>query len=454
MSIPIYVAIFNLNLDTVIVAFNDVINLIYTKYPNSQLYIEQYYFYNTMLNITTDIDNFLKKYPNGRRVIITSTTNSLILISNYLKTLELNIPIFSSYATSPIIKTLPNVLTYAPYDIFSTMSVFMIHKDYEMKQIKIICNTINSIATNSYIKQVKIQANLLGIELSIDVFEIGKSDYGIKPNTTILLIVFDSILNTYINQDFLDKIPNSCCIAMNDSNINVNDIFGNIPAFVILPYPLDYTSTTLLVYNSLTNKNAYPYYVFGFFDILYTLNFFTNINQELTITNYINSNPFINMPPAWIASQSTLDPTINGIAYGLFMCVFTKNSIVNNDEQIFNKFNIGGTNILPDSKSVFKTLGIVPYFQPKTFYGDENYYKFYDNLGKLVLTRFGSNITIDPENNSIKFNTAQVQENKFIIRFNSEGYFSYLEKIYNVFNNKSIVNLTMGKTPILKYLNK
>jgi hypothetical protein len=39
-------------------------------------------------------------------------------------------------------------------------------------------------------------------------------------------------------------------------------------------------------------------------------------------------------------------------------------------------------------------------------------------------------------------------------RFRFEQYFSYLEKIYSVFNNKSIVNLTMGKTPILKYLNK
>jgi hypothetical protein len=446
----IYAATFITERPEIVLAYNDVIKMIYTEYPKSQLFLEIYYIKETEPEqIIIYLKEFLDKYSTERKAIIALETVFVLILYNYIKNVQLNIPIFSTYATSPIIKTLTNVLTYAPSDKYSVMSLFMKYIDYEMENIKILFNTTTSSTfVKTYVNEVKTQADYLGISVETEPVQIGKAFYGIKPKTMIIIILATSILNNLVTQEFINNIPDSCFIALTDANVNIGDIFKRIPAFVMSPYPIDYTETTSLVYNNLTDKKNYPYHVFCFYDLLYSLNFYTNISFELNTTNFIQINPFqAGVSPAFIAAQSNFNLVDNGYSFGVYQSIFTNNILVGNDEQLFTKYNKGGTLSLPNSVSIFKTLGIVPFFNVNIFYENNNYYKIYDQCGNLILTRFGSNITNFPIKQNSKINISQQVDNKFYCAYNSEGYFSFLSKTINPFEDESIVNLTMGKTP-------
>jgi hypothetical protein len=77
---------------------------------------------------------------SGNIATISPNTAVIKVISEYLYSNYplLDIPCFSSGATSTLVKTLPNTLTYAPFDQYSVMSNFMIYKEYQMKHLKIL----------------------------------------------------------------------------------------------------------------------------------------------------------------------------------------------------------------------------------------------------------------------------------------------------------------------------
>ncbi len=451
---PIYVALILQNLPLIIQGTNDVISLINRQFPNNFVTIKEYITNGTPLEIINIIDDFISLYPEGNRVTVSLTTSTIKIVSEYIESIGLSIPSISFGATSPLIRTFKNVLTYAPIDKYSAMSQFLIYKDYQMEQIKILYqpNTTNDLFFTSYIDQIKIQAELLNILYNIELFESGKDNYNILPKSLIIILAeTSSLTNDYITNEFLKNIPPLCYISLTDYNEEIGDIFGEIPSFVLSPYPIDYTSTSVLVYNNLTNKSTNFYTVYTLYDIFYSLIFFTETNLPLTLNNFLRINPFQSgFYPAFIASQSNLNIDINGSEFGLYMGVFTKNSIIQNDNIIFNKYNQGGTLSLPDSNSVFKIVGIVSFFNVNIFYGDEDYYKIYDGCGNLIITRFTSNITNYPLEKNTLINIGQRCNNKFYCKYSQNKYFSYLESVSDVFNNNSVVNLTMGKTPFFK----
>ncbi len=451
---PIYVAlVLEKFYPLTTLGINDVINLINKQFPNNLVTIKQYEIISTPEELKFVIDDFILAYPLGNRVTISFSSSNLKFISEYINNLGLNIPSFSMSGTSPLIKTFSNVLTYAPIDIYSVMSQFLIYKDYQMEQIKILYqqNSNNKIFFETYLEQIKIQAELLSVKYDIEFLEIGKNFYNILPKSMILILAQTPFLNDFVNKEFIDLIPPKCYITLTDATVNITDIFGNIPTIVLSPYPIDYTETSALVYNSLTNKKSNSYSLYTFYDILYSLVFFTNTNLTLTIENYLSVNPFQSgVSPAFIAAQSNFNPKFNGYDYGVYQAVFTKNSLVQNNNELFEKYNIGGTLSLPDSNSIFKTLGIVPFFNFNIFYGDDDYYKIYDECGNLIVTRFASNITDFPIKQNSKVNISQHVENKFYCKYTTDGYFSYLEKVINVFGSNPQVNLTMGKQPVNK----
>ncbi len=451
---PIYVALILKNQPLIIQGTNDVISLINKQFPNNFVTIKEYITNGTPAELTTIINDFIALYPDGNRVTVSVTTSILKFLSEYIDNLGLNIPSISFSATSPLVRTFKNVLTYAPIDKYSVMSEFLIYKDYQMEQIKILYepNTTNDIFFITYIEQIKIQAELLNIKFNVELLEPGKNLYNILPKSLIIILAeTSSLTNIFITQEFLNNIPPLSYISLTDTNREIGDIFGNIPAFVLSPYPIDYTSTSTLVYHNLTNKSTNFYTVYTLYDILYSLVFFTGTNLILTLENYLRVNPFQSgVFPAFIAAQSNLDIKINGSEFGLYMSIFTKNSLVLNDNLNFIKYNEGGTLSLPDSNSVFKITGIVSFFNVNIFYGDEDYYKIYDECGNLIVTRFISNITNYPLQKNTFINIGQKCSNRFYCKYSENKYFSYLESVSNAFNDSSMVNLTMGKTPNLK----
>ncbi len=433
-------------------SFLNIVEIINKQFPNNLLTIKQYLTDFSLENLLSIFQDFINTYPSGKRISIITSTAGLKISSEFFN--RYGISSIGVGATSPLVKTFTNVLTYAPNDKYSVMSQFLIYKDYQMKQIKILYqrNSNFDIFFGTYRDLVVKQADLLGINVEIEFFEQGKNDYNIKPKSLIIILAITAAISTlYITNDFLNNIPPECYITLTDVNTDIKDIFGNIPTMILSPYPIDYTETSAFVYSNLTNKNYNIYSSYVLYDILYTLVFFTGVNLPLTIENILKINPFQSgVSPSFIGAQSNFNPEINGYDFGVYQAVFTKNSVINNNIDLFEKYNQGGTLSLPNSNSIFKTLGIVPFFNVNIFYGDEDYYKIYDECGNLIVTRFASNITDFPIKQNSKINIAQHVENKFYCKYTTDGYFSYLEKVFNVFGPNPQVNITMGKQSVNK----
>ncbi len=452
---PIYIALI-FSLEIYLRGIDDVVNLINKQFPNNSLVFQRYVVENNPISIQNALQNFITLYPNGDRTTISSTTFELQECSKFFELLGLNIPSFSIGATSSIVKSFKNVLTYAPFNKFESMCIYLVFKEYQMSNIKILYeeNLINDLDIFSLINELKLQGDFLSINVETDILILGKSDYNIKPKTNIIILGETDFITQVVTNDFLKIIPQDCYITLSGKNEDIKDIFGNIPSYVLIPYSIVYNSTTQFVYENITDKFTYFYGVYPLYDILYTLVFFTNVKVDLTIQNYLAVNPYTNALPAWVYSSTSFDLTTNGLIFAEYMAIYTKDVIVGSNLKLFLKWNNGGTLNTASSFSVFRLLGIVPFYTTKIYYDYEDYYEIYNSCGKLILTRFNTNDTTFPYlYQNKKFNTGQYIDNKFIVSYNELGYFSFLEIINNMFTPKPQVNITMSKTPIIQYLN-
>lgn len=425
---------------------NDVINLINELFPNNKLVIEKYTSSGRPIETIEALDNFFSKYQEGDRIIISNLTTILLQINEYLEKLQLDVISLSLSASSTIIKDLKNTLTYAYFNQYQIMSFYMVYKDYSMKNVKILYqeDAINRIFFQDIKNLTKFQGNLLNINVEIEPLEVGKK-YNFAERTAILLLVDPISLSKYVDNNFLQQIPYDSYISLTDLNNLTRDVFKNIPTIVFVPVPLNYTTTTQLVYDSIVNKDDINYIVYSLFDVLYTLEFISNTIIPLTLKNYITINPFTSIPAAWTnASSFTLENS--GAVFGTYDCVFTKNVIVNEYKELFNKVNNGGTAILPESKSICKTVGIVPFFLTNTYYCEQNFHKIYDRCGNLIAVRFDKNNTTYIKNNQeIMYNIAEDVENKFLLKYDKDGFFIFLDKITNVCEFNKKINSTLDK---------
>ena len=389
-------------------------------------------------NLLTD---FLATFPPGSPAATISQKTSVIsVLSTDLQNLGLDIPCFSISATATLMKTLPNSLTYAPFDQYSVMNNYMIYKEYQMKHLKILYqpNSSDEAFFSSYIELMQTQGTLLNISVEVDTIVLNKTTYNLQQDTAIVLLFSDYSL---INSTFFSQIPTGCYISMTDINNNVPDIFGTIPAFVILPFPVDYTSTSQNVYDSLTNTTNFIYNIYGFFDILYTIDFFTtNPSLPFTLQNYVDVNAFTTIPSAFGYSSWNLD--INGSDYGLYDIIFTKDSVIGSDTTLFNTYNDGGIARLPQSQSIFMSMGIAPFFSSKIFICRQNYIKIYNQNKALIVVRFEKNTT---EYNNQQIIVAETLPCNFSISYGEDGFFTALQPIFSICNKKLVVNATMSK---------
>ena len=271
--------------------------------------------------------------------------------------------------------------------------------------------------------------------------------YNIKKHTAIIILCrTENLINKYITKTFFKSIPKKCYITLTDLNDDCPDIFKDIPSFVLVPTPLDFTITSHLVFENVNASNVkdikdISYIIYPFYDILFTLNSYSELTTPLTIDNYVKFNPFV-APSAWSVGL-TFDTTINGSHFGTYLAIFTKNVLVDNDINLFKKYN-SMEFILPESCSLFRTTGIAPFFRTEAWYCEQNYYKVLNKCKKLAFVRFDINST---NYNGKNINTSEFIKNMFMILYDDEKYFTYLKKINNI-DEKQIVNKTMSKKPI------
>ena len=430
-------------------SYNDVIMLFNSTYPNNKLVIEKYLVNGSIIQTDLALDNFIQKYPSGKRVSATISTTILIASSNYFIKNNLNILSIAITASSNLVKTVPNVLTYGYLNQYAVINNFMIYQDYQMKQIQVLYqqNTTNDVFFNDYLTQIKYQSNLLNINISVSFLEQGKYDYNIKPNTMVIILGnTNDITNIYVTPKFLENFPKESFILLSIWNRNITNIFENIPSIVQTPTNINFTTLSESVYNAVKNNpNGFDFTVYPFYDILFVLNDFTTNVLEITKENYTSINPYGSSPPAWILNTS-LSPIINSAPYGKFQYTFTKDVIIGNNKNLFLKYYDGGQLQLPDSYSIFKIAGITPNNPSLIEYDEANYYEIYDSNNQLVCVKFNSDVTNFPIGKNM--NVGKTIPTKFIYKYNDEGYFIKLERLYPYNGIIPKVNSTMSKIPI------
>ena len=454
MTSTIYIAL--ILQSNLIITCLDVVAYFNKLFPSNTLNITSYITNNTQ----QDIDNFLTDFlstcpPNSKIVIITSYSNVLQICSEYLQQNNLNILTISLNATSSLISSYTNVISYVSSDKLAAMNSFLIFKDYQMDELKILYDPliVDPIFGTSYIYELTKQATLLNIKYSVSEFVEGKDNYDIKKKSCIYLIA-DSIrlLTNLITNDFLKNIPEECYFILTDQNTDINfNCFNNIPALVLMATNINYTTTSKMVYDNIKN-NTTGYGIYALYDILFILNYFTTLtNTSITKENWININPYNSITlPAWILN-SYIDPILQCPKYGKYCLVYVNNIIIGDDSNLYLKYYGGGQQYLPNSYSIFKNVGITPNNPSLIEYDEANYYEIYNSNNKLVCVKFNSDVTNFPIGKNL--NVGKTIPTKFIYKYNDEGYFIKLERLYP--NNGIIpkVNSTMSKIPIkLKYI--
>jgi hypothetical protein len=437
--------------------YNDLLNVILLfneTYPKNTLVIEEYLIDGSINETDQALDDFINKYPSGKRATISITTAIIIECSKYFIKNNLNILSLSLTATSNILKKETNVLTYAPFNQYASINNFLLYKDYQMKQIHVLYpqNIINNSFFIDYLNQIKIQADLLNISVSVSFLEKGKYNYNIKEESMVIILANTfELKNIYITPLFIQNFPKNSFIILTDANSDITNIFENIPAMVQTPTNINFTPLSETVYNAVKNNpSGFDYGVYPLYDILFVLNDFTTNILEITKENYISVNPYGSSPAAWILN-SYLSSSISGSLYGKYQYTFTKDVIIGNDKNLFLKYYDGGQQQLQDSYSIFKIAGITPNNPSLVEYDEANYYEIYDSNNKLACVKFNSDITNFPIGKNL--NIGKTIQTKFIYKYNDEGYFIKLERLYPYNDVIPKVNSTMSKIPIkLKYI--
>ena len=434
---------------------DDVINLIKSEFPTSNVIYEVYIVDGTLKQTDDALQNFITKYPSGQRATISGFTSVLNETALFFEKNNLDIFSLSVNSTSLTTQKLKNVFTYAYYLSKSVSCSFLIIKDYAVKNIVILFDkaSVNKIFLTSYYDTIIIQNSLLD-NLPLITYELDPENVEpvyIPPNSCVYVLADTKDVSTiYLNKiknSFIDNT--SSYLYFTNLNNDIKDIFIDIPAMVALLRPNNFTSTTLKVYNNFKNKKTYFFGAYAFYDILYTLNYMQINSITLKRSEYLAANPFSTTLQAY-SNALGFNSEINGFDFGYYDIIFVKNILINNDIDLYDKYNAGGVMRIIDSESIFKSIGLVPFFSSKIAYLKNNYYKIYENE-VLKYVKFDANET-NVDNSIIMI--ANLQECKFIVSFDSEtGLLTKLVKLYDdIEKTNPEVNLTMSKYPINKYI--
>jgi hypothetical protein len=432
-----------------------VLTFIKSQFPNAHIVYKRYVVDGTIQVTDNALTNFITLYPTGNRVTVSSYTSVLNECSLFFTRNKLDILSLSTQSTSSTNYVLPNVLTYGYYNKYFVISSFFVITEYEMDNIVILYdpNSTNIIFINDLIAEINVQNAALGgaYILPIDV----TGTISALPAKSCVFLFADT--STIINNasDIVNNIGANSYIVMSDINFDMPDVFDTIPALVPIIRPMNFTTTSNTVYNCLSEitKSDYTSSIFPFYDILYTLIYMSNNNISVNKQTYIDANPFINIPEAY-SNSLVFNTTVNGFTYGQYYWMFTNNSLLDPYKTIYTTTNPndGSIPILPDSQSVFKALGIVPFFATGIFYINANLNLIYNTPSPGTddpeYVKYDANVST-VTNGFIA--VAEIQPFKFIYNKNNAGYLTYIKPIYQIGTTAPIVDSTMSKTPVELY---
>lgn len=439
---------------------DQIVSYFKTQYPNTLLQFAIYIIEGNTVEVDESLDDFLKKYPKGQRVIVSDTTAFIVEIDNYLKNAGLSSEIasFSISASSPqVIEKLSNSLTLGYFITNYIISSFLIVVEYDMKNVVILYDPLSPNGTfiNESIQYIIEQCKALKIPFSKQVL---KKDgiYNIPRRSAIYVLCETVTIPIFFNPQVLNSIPPKCYISLSTLNFDIIvNPFGNKPCFVPIPTPINFTQTSQEIYSVVKTDNKY-YGIYAFWDILVIFQFILdNAPLQITIQTFSSVNAFNTKPAAWINSADFNLPT-NGIKFGTYDLIFVSNVFFNPpfcyDLNTYLRFYKGGIMNLPNSFSVFRTIGLIPFFNSPFYYVQQDFQNVYNENKKLLFTCFEKSIINYPIGTTKFTNVAEVVSLKFLYSFQSDGYFNYLSPIVDYCFEGPSINSTMSKIVIKKKL--
>lgn len=435
---------------------DDVLALITSQFPNARIVYKRYVVDGTIQATDNALTDFITLYPTGNRVTISSSTSVLNECSLFFTRNNLNILSLSTQSTSSTNIALPNVLTYGYYNKYFVISSFFVITEYEMDNIVIIYDptSTNIIFINDLINEINIQNNYLGTPYTITLVDIASLPLSLPAKSCVYVLADTSTIVSDAS-DIVASMGINSYIVISDLNFDMTDVFGSTPALVPIIQPMNFTTTSNTVYNCLTNKTSYTSSIYPFYDILYTLIYMSNNSISVNKLSYIEANPFINIPEAY-SNSLVFNTNVNGFTYGQYYWMFTSNSLLSSYQTIYTTTNPNDGSIpsLPDSQSVFKALGIVPFFATGIYYINADLNLIYNASNPPPAdpeyVKYDANVST-VTNGFIA--VSELQPCKFIYNKNNAGYLTYIQPIYtDIGKTPPAVDSTMSKVPTILYI--
>ena len=162
--------------------------------------------------------------------------------------------------------------------------------------------------------------------------------------------------------------------------------------------------------------------------------------SDFNLYNFLTRNAFYDRPQPWVFANAA-NIAKKGLNYGIFTCVFTKNSLFPTLQlqTMRNQYYVGGTPFLPDSFSVFCMVGYNFNAIPYCFF-DNVLLNIRDGCNQLLVTRNGFDIT---NYDGYSFSMNDSGDRVFEFTRNDDNYFTSLTVCTIKFHPYQ-VNLTMS----------
>lgn len=378
--------------------------------PDRSVVVQRYPTVNPA-TVPANADQFLAdsaQYPF--RTIITESSTLMLAFDRYLnqgQPYSLSLLILDVSASANALTELlsDNAMTYAYFNQYMVASFYMLVRTYRMKRVVVVVDRTEgqySLFVQDLMEQLERQAELLNIPyqsvLLTETFSIR-----LMPQTGFYFLVSDDVLNQFLSRhpSYINQFPSSSFVMLSDIANETKDLFGNVPAFVAVPWPLDYTQTSLYLFESIVGDNLQDYLngtrfmvyeVYAMYQIMYCHAMNTTFSimwtQPYSLSAYMSYNSFQGIPPPWLYA-SAFDEEKKGPRYGLFHCVLTKNALyVGEKEQIaFKRHFRGGIPLLPNSYSSLFRIGRTGYDVTEVWIDRNVVWHFIDSAGCLRIAR-------------------------------------------------------------------
>ncbi|NDE13964.1 hypothetical protein EBZ80_03445 [bacterium] len=410
------------------------IELALADYPSNRL-IVRYYPTTLVGEVPAQADRFLADSAGnvGYRAALTASSSLMLAFDTYLNRppRSLGVIVLDVNASADALSDLltPDALTYGYFNRYLVSSFYQIFASYTMRRVLVYYDpdpARYALYQEDLLRQLEEQAALLSVPFEKRV--LGSPPKTVCPRTATYIICTAARLETlFVSSGFVGQFRQECWIMMGDITQNLRNIFSPVPAWVAIPWPLDFTATSSSVYlRTGQTPGSSTYEIYPTYQIVYSLAVCsadeTVYLEPFTLSVYLGINSFENVPPPWVYANS-FSQERRGLLYGLSVSVFSANVLYEGYEALYLEHYVSGTPQLTESTSVFVTTGYTPFYPAGYWYNENTAWYIYDGCDRLLRVRNSADVTGFGDGTLTQNG---LQETTFVYTTDAEGRFTAL----------------------------